>query len=204
MPCPRNQIVFQLTSPQGDELKNPREFAPEKIFQFTSPRGDEPYLHLHLLPQRQLKFQFTSPRGDELLSSLACAKTLQFQITFPCGNERILIVWSTVPENFNSRLRKETNSYTKYRQKYLSHFNSRLRKETNFNVPIATLLSIISTHISARRRTGSPLSGTTTPVYFNSRLPKETNRHVIFFNSFIDISTHVSARRRTLNKIIIG
>ena len=173
MPCPRNQIVFQLTSPQGDELKNPREFAPEKIFQFTS------------------------PRGDELLSSLACAKTLQFQITFPCGNERILIVWSTVPENFNSRLRKETNSYTKYRQKYLSHFNSRLRKETNFNVPIATLLSIISTHISARRRTGSPLSGTTTPVYFNSRLPKETNRHVIFFNSFIDISTHVSVRRRT-------
>ena len=54
-------------------------------------------------------FQFTSPFGDELLSSLACAKTLQFQITFPCGNERILIVWSTVPENFNSRLRKETN-----------------------------------------------------------------------------------------------
>ena len=175
MPCPRNQIVFQLTSPQGDELKNPREFAPEKIFQLTSPRGDEPYLHLHLLPQRQLKFQFTSPRGDELkmarvlvrvyhfnshlreetnknsispqqnkkifqltsprgdkpddkfclmpylsfqftspfgdelLSSLACAKTLQFQITFPCGNERILIIWSTVPENFNSRLRNETN-----------------------------------------------------------------------------------------------
>ena len=196
--------VYHFNSHLREET-NKNSISPQqnkKIFQLTSPRGDKPDDKFCLMPY--LSFQFTSPRGDELLSSLACAKTLQFQITFPCGNERILIVWSTVPENFNSRLRKETNSYTKYRQKYLSHFNSRLRKETNFNVPIATLLSIISTHISARRRTGSPLSGTTTPVYFNSRLPKETNRHVIFFNSFIDISTHVSARRRTLNKIIIG
>ena len=36
--------VFQLTSPRGDEQKNPREFAPEKIFQITSPQGDEPLL----------------------------------------------------------------------------------------------------------------------------------------------------------------
>ena len=169
--------VYHFNSHLREET-NKNSISPQqnkKIFQLTSPRGDKPDDKFCLMPY--LSFQFTSPFGDELLSSLACAKTLQFQITFPCGNERILIVWSTVPENFNSRL----------------------RKETNFNVPIATLLSIISTHISARRRTGSPLSGTTTPVYFNSRLPKETNRHVIFFNSFIDISTHVSARRRTLH-----
>ena len=82
-------IPFQLTSPQGDEQKNPREFAPEKIFQITSPFGDEPYLHLHLLPQRQLKFQLTSPQGDEHFSSFNLLRIVYF----------------------NSRLREGTNTF---------------------------------------------------------------------------------------------
>ena len=77
-------------SPRGDEQKNPREFAPEKIFQITSPFGDEPYLHLHLLPQRQLKFQFTSPQGDELQ----------------------ILVLGTYSSYFNSHPSKETNLYS--------------------------------------------------------------------------------------------
>ena len=57
----------------------------------------------------------------------------------------------------------------------MRNFNSRLRKETNFNVPIAALLSIISIHVSVRRRT------------------QKSNLHYIY----IKISTHVSVRRRT-------
>ena len=58
----------------------------------------------------------------------------------------------------------------------MRNFNSRLRKETNFNVPIAALLSIISIHVSVRRRT------------------QKSNLHYIY----IKISTHVSVRRRTM------
>ena len=127
--CSLNALsVLQLTSPQRDEHFS--SFNSLRIVYFNSRLCKETNaafallspsatisIHVSLrrrtiwpLPHHSMvPFQFTSPFGDELLSSLACAKTLQFQITFPCGNERILIIWSTVPENFNSRLRNETN-----------------------------------------------------------------------------------------------
>ena len=88
-------------------------------------------------------------------SIIVCNK---FQLTSPQGDERIRIVWSTVPENFNSRLRKETNDFEAKIAAYFDlfqftspfgdelstpnawkrsalNFNSRLRKETNYDDP---------------------------------------------------------------------
>ena len=149
--------VYHFNSHLREET-NKNSISPQqnkKIFQLTSPRGDKPDDKVCLMPY--LSFQFTSPFGDELLSSLACAKTLQFQITFPCGNERILIVWSTVPENFNSRFRKETNTYTSMKRP--DHFISThvsFRRQTKAGADLV-LSRAISTHVSARRRTLLPL-----------------------------------------------
>ena len=103
---------------------------------------------------------------------------LSFQLTSPQGNERILIVWSNVPENFNSRLRKETNRAREtHPYRPLSNFNSRLRKETNTYTSMKRPDHFISTHVSARRRT----------ISASALAPSET----------VKISIHVSARRRT-------
>ena len=131
MPCPRNQIVFQLTSPQGDEPYKSIADEYGVSFQFTSPQGKETNHDACLFLYCHLRFQFTSP----------------------CGNERILIVWSNVPENFNSRLLGETNRNVKV----LIHNNG------------------ISTHVSARRRTKRANEVYSKYIYFNSRLLTETN-----------------------------
>ena len=79
----------------------------------------------------------------------------------------------------------------------MRNFNSRLRKETNFNVPIAALLSIISIHVSVRRRT-------TVASFVDAQLHISTHvsvrrRTVLHWSVqlFLIISTRVSARRRT-------
>ena len=101
-------FAFQFTSPQGDEQFRQivRKFV--VIFQFTSPQGDELatllliyrilYISIHVSARRRTffpwhffllnAFQFTSPQGDELSADL----TPRYKT------------------NFNSRLRKETNS----------------------------------------------------------------------------------------------
>ena len=112
--------IFQFTSPQGDEQFRQivRKFV--VIFQFTSPQGDELatllliyrilYISIHVSARRRTffpwhffllnAFQFTSPQGDELSADL----TPRYKT------------------NFNSRLRKETNS-EKNQYAWLIFFN---------------------------------------------------------------------------------
>ena len=78
-------------------------------------------------------------------------------------------------QNFNSRLRKETNQDHPADLTSGVVFNSRLRKETNRNKIVMAAYQIISIHVSVRRR---------------------TQRNQTSFSTKL-ISTHVSARERT-------
>ena len=60
-----------------------------------------------------------------------------------------------IQENFNSRLRKETNGVGHSKIWAIEDFNSRLRKETNISHRLIYYVSYISTHVSARERTPS-------------------------------------------------
>ena len=80
-----------------------------------------------------------------------------FQFTSPQGDEHKIPLPPQVDRNFNSRLRKETNTFCWITIYQLHYFNSRLRKETNVSIQVRWYLCL----------------------YFNSRLRKETNAYVV-------------------------
>ena len=85
--CSRNVfIVFQFTSPRGNEQCYTNSMLSTILFQFASTRGDEQYNRV-IRDLRQV-FQFTSPCGDEQKNPREFAPEKIFQITSPCGDEQ--------------------------------------------------------------------------------------------------------------------
>ena len=142
--------LLQLTSPQGDEQYG---LSPITVWcHFNSRLRKETNISHRLIHCVSYISIHVSARR-RTLHSHCYLRLLRFQFTSPQGDERILIVWSIVPENFNSHLRKETNYPIRQTFQKLTHFNSRLRKETNENY----------------------YSNKANISYFNSRLREETN-----------------------------
>ena len=147
------------------------------------------------------------------------------KLTSPQGDEHKIPLPPQVDRNFNSRLRKETNRNTAPVSRAWKYFNSRLRKETNLKEIVDSGFSIISIHVSARRRTPKKTTESCSCLFqftspygdepVNSK--KDTIRiqisiHVFVvrrtqqsyhFPAYAKISIHVSARRRTCNLLRI-
>ena len=121
-------------------------------------------------------FQITSPFGDEHINNALMTLAKKFQLTSPFGDEHPCQLDNQMFQNFNSRLRKETNVNSSgdvdfgWIFQLASPRGDELYSELEKYIPEA-----ISTHISVRRRT------ILSENYF----------------SRLFISTHVSVRRRT-------
>ena len=145
-------------------------------FQLTSPRGNERSLRT-AYGQGIRPFQFTSPQGDEQEVKPSVDFGWIFQLTSPQGDEHLILLSVLSASNFNSRLRKETNSGDedlKALEDISTHVSVRRR---TMQIMQNAEHFVISTHVSARRRT----------VVNVRNHPK------------LRISIHVSARRRTLH-----
>ena len=136
------------------------------IFQFTSPRRDELGKSTIMSPQGDERLRYNSVTNHVNFNSRLRKETNNFVGLFyalfhisthvSVRKRTILyILFFLYFFYFNSRLRKETNFYHFLFKLYIYiYFNSRLRKETNFRLTYThQLAEIISTHVSARRRT---------------------------------------------------
>ena len=145
-------MEFQLTSPQGDELK--------ELMKYTA----NTYISIHVSLRRRTRGRVQGTWTIKISTHISLRRRTAEEWAF-----------TLFIKYFNSRLRKETNDADYAERGTLCDFNSRLLGETNMILHSPKFVKTISTHVSARKRTSCVMVICSWAVYFNSHPHKETN-----------------------------
>ena len=109
--------------------------------------------------------------------------------SFKCSLNALSVLQLTSPQG--------DEHFSSFNLLRIVYFNSRLRNETNTHPTDVLLLSTISTHVSAMRRTKHTMNCSRVLIFQFMSPQGDELAALDPSTGFTEISTHVSARRRT-------